>query len=86
MLVCVHARCASHAPVQQRNLTGSCAGTACVAPLRAYLQILLLTLAVMSYLVYKNKHRAKEFLASFLNYEGLLVVEVRECERRDVSA
>ncbi len=31
----------------------------------------------MSYLLYKNKHRAKEFLASFLNYEGLLVVEVR---------
>ena len=56
----------------------------CVAPLRAHLQILLLTLAVMSYLVYKNKHRAKEFLASFLNYEGLLVVEVRE--RRDVTA
>ncbi len=57
-----------------------------MALLQVYLQILLLTLAIMSYLLYKNKHRAKEFLASFLNYEGLLVVEVRECERRDVSA
>ena len=31
----------------------------------------------MGYLLYKNQHRAKEFLLSFLNFEAMLVVEVR---------
>ena len=30
----------------------------------------------MSYLLYKNRHRAKALLLSFLNFEALLVVEV----------
>ena len=40
-------------------------------------QLLLLTLIAMSYLLYKNQHRAKAFLLSFLNFELVLVVEVR---------
>ena len=39
-------------------------------------QLLLLTLIAMSYLLYKNQHRAKAFLLSFLNFELVLVVEV----------
>jgi hypothetical protein len=40
-------------------------------------QLLLLTLIVMSYLLFKNRHRAKAFLLGFLNFELVLVVEVR---------
>jgi hypothetical protein len=40
-------------------------------------QLLLLTLIVMSYLLFKNRHRAKALLLSFLNFEVVLVVEVR---------
>ena len=39
-------------------------------------QLLLLTLIAMSYLLYKNQHRAKAFLLGFLNFELVLVVEV----------
>ena len=39
-------------------------------------QLLLLTLIVMSYLLYKNRHRAKALLLGFLNFEVFLVVEV----------
>ncbi len=39
-------------------------------------QVLLLTLIAMSYLLYKNPHRAKAFLLGFLNFELVLVVEV----------
>ena len=44
-------------------------------------QLLLLVLIVMGLLLWKNKHRAKEFLVSFLNFEGMLVIEVRPHER-----
>ena len=40
-------------------------------------QLLFLVLVVMSVLLYKNQHRAKEFLLSFLNFEGVLAIEVR---------
>ena len=40
-------------------------------------QLLFLVLIVMSVLLYKNQHRAKEFLLSFLNFEGVLAIEVR---------
>ncbi len=39
-------------------------------------QLLVLTLIIMVYLLYKNQHRAKAFLLSFLNFEAVLVVEV----------
>jgi hypothetical protein len=39
-------------------------------------QLLLLTVIAMSYLLYKNRHRAKAFLLGFLNFEVILVVEV----------
>ena len=39
-------------------------------------QLLLLALIAMSYLLYKNQHRAKAFLLGFLNFELVLVVEV----------
>lgn len=41
------------------------------------MQLLVLTLIVMGYLLYKNQQRAKAFLLSFLNFEAVLVVEVR---------
>ena len=31
----------------------------------------------MGYMLVKHKHNAKAFLVSFLNYEGMLVAEVR---------
>ena len=40
-------------------------------------QLLLLALIAMSYLLYKNRHRAKALLLDFLNFELVLVVEVR---------
>jgi hypothetical protein len=40
-------------------------------------QLLLLMLIAMAYLLHKNQHRAKAFLLSFLNFELVLVVEVR---------
>ena len=40
-------------------------------------QLLLLTLIAMSYLLHKNRHQAKAFLLGFLNFELVLVVEVR---------
>jgi hypothetical protein len=40
-------------------------------------QVLALALAVMGYMLVKHKHSAKAFLVSFLNYEGMLVAEVR---------
>ena len=39
-------------------------------------QLLFLMLIAMGYLLFKNKHRAKAFLTSFLNFEAVLVVEV----------
>ena len=39
-------------------------------------QLLLLALIAMSYLLFKNRHRAKAFLLGFLNFELVLVVEV----------
>ena len=41
-----------------------------------YLQLLLLMVVAMGYFLYKNKHRAKAFLLSFIAFEGLLVIEV----------
>jgi hypothetical protein len=38
--------------------------------------VLVLTLGLLGYLVYRNKERAKEILLSFLNFEGLLIVEL----------
>jgi hypothetical protein len=40
------------------------------------MQLLLLLLFAMGYLLYKNKHRAKAFLISFMNFEVVLVIEV----------
>ncbi len=40
-------------------------------------QLLLLALIAMSYLLFKNRHRAKALLLGFLNFELVLVVEVR---------
>jgi hypothetical protein len=40
-------------------------------------QLLFLMLIAMGYLLFKNKHRAKAFLVSFLNFEVVLVLEVR---------
>ncbi len=49
-------------------------GSCIVSPLMR--QLLLLTQIAMSYLLYKNQHRAKAFLLGFLNFELVLVVEV----------
>jgi hypothetical protein len=38
--------------------------------------VLVLTLGLLGYLVYRNKERAKEILLSFLHFEGLLIVEL----------
>jgi hypothetical protein len=38
--------------------------------------VLVLTLGLLGYLVYRNKERAKEILLSFLNFEGLLIAEL----------
>jgi hypothetical protein len=38
--------------------------------------VLVLTLGLLGYLVYRNKERAKEILLSFLNFEGFLIVEL----------
>ncbi len=42
-------------------------------------QLLLLALIAMAYLLFKNRHRAKALLLGFLNFELVLVVEVRPC-------
>ena len=39
-------------------------------------QLLLLALIAMSYLLFKNRHRAKALLLGFLNFELVFVVEV----------
>ena len=35
-----------------------------------------MTLVLMGFLLYKNQHRAREFLMSFVSTEFLIVVEV----------
>jgi Ni,Fe-hydrogenase I cytochrome b subunit len=40
------------------------------------LQLLIATLILMGFLLYKNKDRAREFILSFLNMEFMLALEV----------
>ena len=39
-------------------------------------QLLVVTFVLMGFLLYKNQHRAREFLMSFVSTEFLIVVEV----------
>ena len=47
-------------------------------------QLLVLMLIGMGFLLKKNWHRAKAFLLSFLNFEVVLVVEVRPTHRLSI--
>ena len=48
-------------------------------------QLLVLMLIGMGFLLKKNRHRAKAFLLSFLNFEVVLVVEVRPAHCLSIS-